>query len=216
MPLTDYYLTQVRSWPQSGQQILAQFDETSVVVYQAFGPAIGQYAATHGRLGGHFRLTRTSWIKPNFLWMMYRSGWGTKEGQDHVLAIRIQRAVFDGFLACAVPTTFVPEVFVTHAAWQTALATSEVVLQWDPDHDPSGRKVERRALQLGLRGAALFRCAREAIVSIEDLSGFVHQQRLFATPERWHQLLTPREEVYPVKDSDVARRLGIQLAAFGA
>lgn len=74
------YLEQVSRLPKSGLQIIAQFDEESVVVYQAYRPAIGNFAATHGYFGGEFKVDRMSWIKPNFLWMMYRSGWGTKEG----------------------------------------------------------------------------------------------------------------------------------------
>ena len=96
-----------------------------------------------------------SWIKPNFLWMMYRSGWGTKEGQEITLALRLRRAFFDSLLGQAVPSTWDRERFASEAEWKRAVADSSVRLQWDPDHDPSGAKVERRALQLGLRGEVL-------------------------------------------------------------
>ena len=33
-----------------------------------------------------------TWIKPSFLWMMERSNWGRKSGQECVLAVRITRA----------------------------------------------------------------------------------------------------------------------------
>ena len=36
-----------------------------------------------------------SWIKPNFLWMMYRCGWAAKENQKSVLAISINKTDFD-------------------------------------------------------------------------------------------------------------------------
>lgn len=213
MPLAlASYQEQVARWPQSGRYILAQYDDASVVVYQAFGPAIGRYAATHGRLGGHFQLTRMSWIKPNFLWMMYRCGWGTKEGQEVVLAIRIARAVFDAFLAQAVHTTFVPEVYTSETDWKRRAAESDVLLQWDPDHDPSGRKLERRALQLGLRGDALYHYARESILDIEGVSEFVSTQRQHSSPDQWAHLITPREEAYPVTDAAVASRLGVHSA----
>jgi hypothetical protein len=68
------YLAQRRRWPESGRHILAQFDDESVVVYQAYRPQIGCFAAEHGFFGGAFELDRMSWIMPNFLWMMYRSG----------------------------------------------------------------------------------------------------------------------------------------------
>ena len=74
------YISQASQWPPEGHYILAQYDEEAVVVYQAYRPAIGQYAAEHGCFGGRFKLSRMSWIKPKFLWMMYRSGWGQKEG----------------------------------------------------------------------------------------------------------------------------------------
>nr|WP_240038802.1 MULTISPECIES: DUF4291 family protein [Okeania] len=37
-----------------------------------------------------------SWIKTNFLWMMYRSAWGSKTGQEIILAVTIKRTAFDG------------------------------------------------------------------------------------------------------------------------
>lgn len=80
--LTEPYLEQVQRWPTSGRHILAQFDADTVVVYQAYQPALGHFAAEHGYFGGGFSLDRMSWVKPNFLWMMFRCGWGTKENQE--------------------------------------------------------------------------------------------------------------------------------------
>ena len=80
--LTEPYLNQASKWPKTGRHILAQFDEHTVVVYQAYRPAIGHFAAEKGYFGGEFSLNRMSWIKPNFLWMMYRSAWGTSSGQE--------------------------------------------------------------------------------------------------------------------------------------
>ena len=149
-----------------------------------------------------------SWIKPNFLWMMYRSGWGTKEGQEVTLAVRLRRDAFDEILRLAVHSTFVPEVYGTHEAWKRAVAGSDVRLQWDPDHGPSGNPLERRAIQLGLRGDVLARYAREWLLGIEDISDFVAEQRANATAP-YERLVTPREDVYPVADPEVAARLGV-------
>ncbi|MDY6938970.1 MAG: DUF4291 domain-containing protein [Cyanobacteriota bacterium] len=195
---TEPYLAQVRRWPQVGRHILAQFDEESIVVYQAYRPAIGHFAASHGYFGGEFRLNRMSWIKPNFLWMMYRSGWGTKAGQEVILAVRLRRTAFDEILAAAVPSSFVPQSYSTHELWQRALKESSVRLQWDPDHHPSGAKLERRAIQLGLRGEFLARYAREWILEIEDISEFVRQQLAVVRASDWESLQTPREFVYPI------------------
>jgi hypothetical protein len=98
---TEHYASQNARWPARGRHILARFDDESVVVYQAYRPSIGRYAAEHQRFGGDFSFARMSWVKTNFLWMMYRSGWGTKEGQEVTLAVRIRRAGFDALLAAA-------------------------------------------------------------------------------------------------------------------
>jgi hypothetical protein len=88
--ITTTYTEQITKLPKIGRQIIAQFDDEGIIVYQAYRPEIGNFAATHGYFGGEsFRLTRMSWIKPNFLWMMYRCGWAQTEGQEVVLAIKI-------------------------------------------------------------------------------------------------------------------------------
>lgn len=58
------YAEQQADWPQEGRHILAQFDERSVVVYQAYRPSIGHYAAQHGHFGGDFSYERMSWVDP--------------------------------------------------------------------------------------------------------------------------------------------------------
>src|SRR5436309_5151958 len=112
------YLEQRQRWPASGRHILAQFDDESVVVYQGYRPDIGRFAAEHGYFGGGFSLDRMSWIKPNFLWMMFRSGWGTKEGQEVTLAVWIRRSAFDAILHEAVHSTFVAEVYSDREEWK--------------------------------------------------------------------------------------------------
>ena len=103
---TEPYLEQFWRWPKTGRHVLAQFDDSSVVVYQAYRPSIGEFAAEHGHFGGpDFSLSRMSWIKPNFLWMMYRCGWASKERQQMVLAIRLSRAFFDTLLRDAVESS---------------------------------------------------------------------------------------------------------------
>lgn len=203
----ENYLVQKNRWPQQGRHILAQFDEERVIVYQAFRPAIGKFAVEHGYFGGPFSLARMSWIKTNFLWMMYRCGWATKQDQEMVLAVSLRREAFDHILAGAVHSTFVPNVYGNNSDWKHALKTSSVRLQWDPDHSPSGDNVERRAIQLGLRDDTLQRYSREWILNIEDITPFVHEQYQNARGDL-SSLMTPREGVYPALP-ETATRLGI-------
>src|ERR1051326_6100358 len=96
-----------------------------------------------------------SWIKPNFLWMMYRCGWASKENQERVLAIWITKKDFESILEQAVFSSFQPTYYTSHEQWKEALEQKEVRLQWDPDHDPYGGKLTRRAIQLGMKGKML-------------------------------------------------------------
>lgn len=205
----ERYLDQLPLWPERGQHILAHFDEDSVIVYQAYRPSIADYAVKHQRFGGDFSYSRMSWIKPNFLWMMYRSGWAAKEGQEHVLAIRLQRPFFDSLLRDVVASTFGASHFSNHAEWKAAVAASDVRLQWDPDHDPTGRSVERRAVQLGLRGETLRTYGEKAVVDIEDITSFVISQRDHAEGD-FMRLVIPEERVYVPSDPVAAKTVGIE------
>ncbi|VTT98075.1 Uncharacterized protein OS=Planctomyces limnophilus (strain ATCC 43296 / DSM 3776 / IFAM 1008 / 290) GN=Plim_1570 PE=4 SV=1: DUF4291 [Gemmataceae bacterium] len=210
MPLlTEPYKEQVAVWPKQGRHVLAQFDNDTVVVYQAYSPAIGRYAAEHGVFGGDFSYTRMSWVKPNFLWMMYRSGWGTKENQEVTLALRVRRMFFDTLLAAAVPSSWDREQFETREEWSRAVGRSAVRLQWDPDHHPSGAKLDRRAIQLGLRGGVLEAFGRRELVEVIDLSDFVAEQRERLKSAGVRAIETPRERVYRPADPATATRLGL-------
>src|SRR5260221_3790890 len=83
-------------------EIRADYDERTVVVYQAYRPEVALPAVRHNRFVQPFALTRMTWIKPSFLWMMERSNWARKPGQEHVLAIRITRAGWEEALADAI------------------------------------------------------------------------------------------------------------------
>lgn len=83
------------------RQIRALYDATTITVYQAYSPAIADAALRAGAFVPPFKEARMTWIKPSFLWMMYRSGWGTKPGQERTLAVRITREGFEAALADA-------------------------------------------------------------------------------------------------------------------
>jgi hypothetical protein len=207
--ITERYIDQIAQWPKVGRHILAQFDEASVFVYQAYRTSIGEFAVTHGYFGGEFSYSRMSWIKTNFLWMMYRSGWGMKAGQEVTLAIRIRRPFFDSLLAQAVESSYVGSQYATHSEWQKAVTASSVRMQWDPDHHPRGASLPRRALQLGLRRRPLKDFGKRELLEIVDISSFVMEQRMNTSTERIAELITPVERVYVPDDPEVQVRLGI-------
>ena len=202
---TAPYAEHMKRWPQAGRHVLAQFDDETIIVYQAYRQEIGNFAVEKGYFGGEFKYSRMSWIKPNFLWMMYRSQWGQAEGQEVVLAVRLRRTFFDSLLAQAAPSTFDPAAFGSRDEWASAVANAGVRLQWDPDHLPTGEKCERRAIQLGLRGAALESYGKREIVQIIDMSEFVAEQRANVGDWVSGKLLTPVEDVYVPSNPDGGR-----------
>jgi hypothetical protein len=206
---TELYVDQSAAWPRDGRSILAHYDAETIVVYQAYKPSIARHALEHGVFGGDYSYARMSWIKPGFLWMMYRSGWGTKEGQEMTLALRLKRAFFERILAGAVASSFGQSGCATEEEWKAALAGSEVRLQWDPDHGPRGNPLARRAIQLGLRGSVLAAFGKRELLEVIDMTAFVAEQREVLMASGLGALRTPVERVYHPGDRDVAERLGL-------
>mgnify|MGYP000728283146 CR=1 FL=1 len=205
------YKEQLNEWPETGHHIMAQYDEEKVIVYQSYRPAIGNFAYRNQYFGGPFKLTRMTWVKPNFLWMMYRNGWGKKEGQEVVLAIHLKRAAFERYLNLAVYSNYQEDIYETREAWQEAVKNSNVRLQWDPDHDPYGAKLERRAIQLGIRHREIEKFAKDDILKIEDISDFVAEQYEHVRLKKLDELMMPAERPYIPKDLEVAKRLRLEI-----
>lgn len=205
------HLEQRGTWPASGRHILAQHDADSIVVYQAYRAEIAEWAVANQAFGGPWSFERMSWIKPNFLWMMYRSGWATKPGQENVLAIRITREGFDTVLERSLESSHHPDVCgLDYAAWRQAGKRADVRLQWDPDHTPTGEKTTRRAVQLGLRGETLRSFATEWVLSITNIADDVARQR--SVLERGGELLTPAETLYTPASERIADQIRLQTA----
>jgi hypothetical protein len=201
------YVGQESLWPRRGKHILAQFDVDTIVVYQAYRPSIARYAVEARRFGRDFSYSRMSWIKPNFLWMMYRSGWGTKEGQEVTRALRLRRQFFDGLLLEGVASSFEQSHFATLGEWKAAVANSAVRVQWDPDHDPLGNPIARRAIQIGLRGQALHAYGQHELLEVIDLTDFVVEERERLLSRGPGQLRMPKERIYVPDDRAIGQRL---------
>ena len=87
----------------SEREIRADYDRDTIVIYQAYSPAIADAALKAGRFVPPFSFHRMTWIKPSFLWLMHRSNWGQKSGQERVLA-RADQAVRAGRRRCRWPS----------------------------------------------------------------------------------------------------------------
>ncbi|KAI1700746.1 hypothetical protein Ddc_17963 [Ditylenchus destructor] len=199
--------------PKSGKHILAHQTTDQIVVYQAYNNEIAEFALANGYFGGaKFSLERMSWIKPGFMWMMYRSGWATKPNQERVLAIYLKKERFEEILLRSVSTSFNSNSqYPNREDWNKALKTSDVLLQWDPDHDPQGGKLERRAVQIGLRGETLKDFATNWIEKIEDVTEFVKDQKIFVDSNELDKLLVPVETVFMPSDEQICERIGLSM-----
>ena len=58
------------------REIRAIYGAETIRVYQAFQNTIALPALQKQTFVAPFEFTRMTWIKPSFLWMMTRSGWG--------------------------------------------------------------------------------------------------------------------------------------------
>jgi hypothetical protein len=190
------------------RQVRAVFDDATIVVYQAYPPAIADAALAAGMFVPPFKRERMTWIKPSFLWMMYRSGWATKPGQERVLAIRITRAGFEEALAASCLSHFDRSVYHDAAAWTARKRQSEVRVQWDPERTSSGSPLPHRSLQVGLSGRAVSAYIDEWIVGIDDVTEQVHHLHglLRSDPDAVAAILPP-ESAYPLPD-DVVHVIG--------
>lgn len=204
------YTEQLKEWPEKGHYIMAQYNDEEIIVYQSYRPSKGNFAVRNQYFGGDFKYTRMTWIKPNFLWMMYRNGWGTKEGQEVVLAVHLKREAFERYLSKAVYSNFQEDLYPSLEDWKTEVKNSSVRLQWDPDHDPYGAKIERRAIQIGIRDEEIVNYATKDIIKIEDISEFVRTQHQHVLNDELEKLIVPEEKPYFSRNDEVNKRLRLK------
>ena len=180
------------------KQIRAVYTDTTIRVYQAYCPEIAEEAVRLQTFGSHFSLNRMTWIKPSFLWMMYRCGWAGKEGQERVLAIDLTREGFDSAVKQAVLSSYKEECGLSREEWKKLVEKSDARVQWDPEKDVHGNNLPYRSIQIGLRGQAVRDYVEKWIVRVEDITEEV--KRLDALRHQGVDIagLLPKEEIYRV------------------
>lgn len=186
------------------REIRAGFGPDTIRVYQAYNDAIADAALKNGTFGPPtFSLNRMTWIKPSFLWMMYRCGWGEKDAnQKRVLAIDIKRAGFEDALEHACLSHYEPSDDETQDDWRRHLSSTDVRIQWDPERNIDRQPLPHRSLQIGLSGESLRKYVEEWIVSITDISdlvGALNAQRRRGDHAAVAAALPP-EQVYALSD----------------
>ncbi|GMU03225.1 DUF4291 domain-containing protein [Corallococcus caeni] len=179
-------------------------------MYQAYSDAIADVAVKQQKFGPPFSVGRMTWIKPSFLWLMHRSNFGRKSGQERTLAVRIKRSGWEEALASAVLTGYEPKPHGSPDAWRKAFESAPVHVQWDPERTLRGAGLPHDSIQVGLSRAVIQRFVDDWTVSITDLTPLVQKLRKHLDDGRADQAtrLLPKESVYPVPP-ELARRLGM-------
>lgn len=181
------------------KEIRAWYTEETVRVYQAYHKVIANEAVKKGTFGSSFKLDRMTWIKPSFLWMMYRCGWGTKENQECILAIDIKREAFDLIVRNAIISTYHENMGISRTEWKEQIKNSDIRCQWDPERDLSGNPLGYRSIQLGLRGETVRKYVNEWIVNITDITGYVKELNEQRCRGIDISSMLPEERVYNMK-----------------
>ena len=182
-------------------EIRADYDKRSIIVYQAYPKAIALPAVQNNRFVSPFSLNRMTWIKPSFLWLMERSNWGLKPGQEMILAICITRQGWEEALSQAILTSYDPRVNRHYDEWTAQFEKALVHVQWDPERTLRGKSLPVNSIQVGL----------EWTIEIRDATPFVRKIHglLQKGQEAKAKEFLPKERIYPLNQA-LAQRIGIR------
>ena len=182
------------------RQIRALYDDKSVRVYQAYRKEVAKPALAANRFVPPFCLSRMTWIKPSFLWMMYRSGWALKDGQQYILAVTISRRGFEWAITNSSLSHFVASVYDSHDAWKRRKAICPVRIQWDPERNIKLERLEHRSIQIGLGPEASEKYVNEWTIAIDDVTPLAHQIHRLVSEGKIEaaKCLLPVEQPYPL------------------
>ena len=189
-------------------EIRATYDRDGIVVYQAYSPSIADPALKAQRFVEPFSFGRMTWIKPSFLWLMHRSNWGSKSGQEKTLAVTISRSGWEEALSKAVLTLHDPKVFRSNEDWQRQFENAVVHVQWDPERSLRGAALDHYSIQVGISRHLIRDFVEKWTLKIQDVSpvvGKIHGLLRSGKADEAKRHL-PVERVYPLPDT-IGRRL---------
>lgn len=191
-------------------EIRADYNRDTIVVYQAYNAAIADAAVAAQRFVAPFSLQRMNWIKPSFLWLMERSGWGTKSNQERILAVRIARTGWEQALSQAVLTSFTSGVHASADDWRANFAAAAVHVQWDPERSLRGKKLDYRSIQVGLSRQVIQEFVQQWTTAITDITPLVTKLKKLRAAGEYDaaKRLLPKEKVYEV-NREIEERLGM-------
>ncbi len=193
----------------SSYEVRADYDATSIVVYQAYGEPIAAPALKTQTFQAPFSFNRMTWIKPSFLWLMERSNWAQKPGQECILAVRITRAGWEKALREGVLTSPEKRVYPDGQTWQRLFEGAKVHIQWDPERNLRGQKLEYGSIQVGISRFLIEAFVKDWILEIKDYTPLVKKIHGLCRTGKFDNAkrLLPPERRYELPE-DIKRRIG--------
>ncbi len=195
---------------QYNEKVIRAYQTDSTIrVYQAFSDELTSLAVKHHSFkeNPHFKMTRMTWIKPSFLWMMYRAGWGNKDNkQQRILAIDISKEGFDWALAHSCSSH--KPITISTDEWNIVKSKTPVRVQWDPERNLLLEPLKYRTIQIGLSGIAVEHYINKWITGIIDITEEAKEISNLVVQHKFKEasLLLPNESIYiPDQTIEVAK-----------
>ena len=189
-------------------EIRAKYSKSTITIYQAYASNIAAPALERQEFVKPFSFHRMTWIKPSFLWLMYRSIWGQKKSQENILAVQIERTGWDHALSLGVLTHPEPSVYGNPDEWKSQFDNASVHIQWDTERNIRGSAMNRFSIQVGISRHLIREYVEDWIVKIDDLTPTVTKIRNLIRSGKMTEAkrLLPPEKPYPVEPK-TARRI---------
>jgi len=168
-------------------EVRAQFDQETIVMYQAYRDEIAKPAIEDQTFAAPFSFHRMTWIKPSFRWLMYRSNWGQKSGQNNILAVHITREGWEKALSLGVLTSPEKKAFKSG-------------LEWETERSLRGAPLDHNSIQVGLSSQIIHEYVEDWIVKIEDFTPQVRKMHSFmkSGDKKNFTKHIPAEKIYPI------------------
>ncbi|MFZ4931688.1 DUF4291 domain-containing protein [Chryseobacterium sp. Mn2064] len=193
-------------------EIRADYNANTIVVYQAYNKTIAKAAVENQKFSAPFSFNRMTWIKPSFLWMMERSNYGQKSNQEYILALHLKRDAWEKALSKAILTSPEKRVYPNPIHWEKDFNNAEVYVQWDPERNIKGNKLEHRSIQVGISRTLIDEFNEDWIVKIEDYTPLVKKILSFTKSGEYDKAkkLLPVEKLYPLS-TGLAQTIGADI-----
>lgn len=195
------------------RQIRAVYNDKTIRVYQAYSDLIADSALNHGTfISPPFKMERMTWIKPSFLWMMYRAGWGKKDAnQKRILAIDITLEGFEWALQHSILSEHAKN-YEDKNEWLKIKNSTPVRVQWDPERDLLLNPLKHRAIQIGLANEAVSYYVNNWICNITEVTELAHNIQELVIENKLEEAskLLPKEETLTI-NKNITEKISLSL-----